>query len=292
MGGKDVRAALKQTTGGPRMLVPVVEQGGGLVPGGLEIATKTNGFPAPGELVGGLSLAGCVVTADALYAQHRTARCLLDSSRANYAISAIKDEQPTIPIDLCDLDFSAWPTSETLGKEYGRIDCSHYWIKDCSDLELDGYSGLYGDRRALRIERERHLFRSGETSTNVTYVLTWLARDRASPDQLVALVRNHWHIENRLHHVRNLLSRLVCLTKTAISIGRCQAEFRYVSVANRDYASPPAESSRLAAGPLVCWPMDLSPACSLTPSQTSRHHRIRACHQAVHFARDIGQPRA
>ena len=129
MDGKDVRGASRQTADGRRMLVAAVEQGSGLVLGQLEIASKTNEIPALRELAGGLDLTGRTVTADALHAQHKTAHCLLDSCGADYVITAIKDNQPTMLADLRGMDFSACPTCETLDKEHGRIDLRRYWIK-------------------------------------------------------------------------------------------------------------------------------------------------------------------
>ncbi len=75
----------------------------------------------------------------------------------------------------------------------------------------------------------------------------------AQPAQLAALIRNHWHIENRLHYVRDftydedrcrvwvrdLPRNLACLTNAAISIIRCQPEFRWVPEANRHDAGRP-----------------------------------------------------
>ena len=81
--------------------------------------------------------------------------------------------------------------------------------------------------------------------------LTSLGTDRAGPEELLALVRNHWHIENRLHYVRDftydedrcrayvrhLPRNLACLTNVAIAIVRCSGRFRYLPEANRHYAA-------------------------------------------------------
>ena len=64
-------------------------------------------------------------------------------------------------------------------------------------------------------------------------------------------VRNYWHIENRLHYVRDftydedrcrayvrhLPHNLACLTNAAIAIVRCKGRFRYLPEANRHYAA-------------------------------------------------------
>ena len=254
--GKDVRGASKQTAQGRRMLLAAVEQGSGLVLGQLEIPSKTNEIPALRTLAGGLDIADRTVTADAMHAQHETARCLLEECQADYVITAIKDNQPTMLADLRAMDFGACPSVTTEDKGHGRREVRSYWIKDLSDPQYDGLASLYGRQQALRIERVREVLKTGETSTEITYALTSLTPERAGPEQLAALVRNHWHIENRLHYVRDfsydedrcrvyvrdLPRNLACLTNAAISIIRCQTGFRYVPEANRHFAARQQEA--------------------------------------------------
>ena len=193
------------------MLVAAVEHGSGLVLGQLEIASKTNEIPAVRDLADAVAISG----------------------RADYVVTAIKDNQPTMLADLQGMDFSDSPACETLDKGHGRI------------------------------ERERHVLKTGATSTAVTYALTLLTADRATAEQLAALVRNHWHIENRLHYVRDftydedrcrvyvrdLPRNLACLTNTAISIVRCQSDFQYLPEANRHFADRPQEALDLLLSP-------------------------------------------
>ena len=263
MDGKDVRGASKQTANGRRMLVAAVEHGKGRVLGQLEVDSKTNEIPAVRELALRLDLVGCVVTYDALHAQHETTRCLLEDCRAHYLITAIKDNQPTMREDLLGMDFDDCPMVETLGKEHGRIERRRYWVKDISAPEWDGYAGLHGRKQAIRIERERHKVKTGEDSKEVSYALTSLGPEEASPEQLAELIRDHWHIENRLHYVRDftydedrcrvyvrdLPRNLACLTNTAISIIRCQPQFRYVPEANRHFAKRTGEALALLLDP-------------------------------------------
>ena len=97
----------------------------------------------------------------------------------------------------------------------------------------------------------------------MTYALTSLTADKATAEQLAALVRNHWHIENRLHYVRDftydedrcrvyvrdLPRNLACLTNTAISIVRCQSRFQFLPEANRHFAARPQEALDLLLNP-------------------------------------------
>lgn len=56
-----------------------------------------------------------------------------------------------------------------------------------------------------RIERTREL--AGKTSYEIVYAITSLPRERAGPEQLLDLVRQHWSIENRLHWRRDATLR-------------------------------------------------------------------------------------
>lgn len=90
------------------------------------------------------------------------------------------------------------------------------------------------------------MLRSGQSSSEVSYALTSLSAEQATPKQLAGLVRDHWQIENRLHCVRDfsydegrcrawvseLPRNLACLTNAAISIVRCQSGFDYATPAS------------------------------------------------------------
>ena len=46
--------------------------------------------------------------------------------------------------------------------------------------------------------------RTGEIEDEVTYAITSLPPERADAARLLALLRDHWRIENGLHHVRDV----------------------------------------------------------------------------------------
>ena len=51
---------------------------------------------------------------------------------------------------------------------------------------------------------ERTVTRKGRTSREVSYAVTSLSSQQADPQQLLALWRGHWGIENRVHWVRDV----------------------------------------------------------------------------------------
>ena len=63
-----------------------------------------------------------------------------------------------------------------------------------------------GVRQVCRVERRRTVRRRGRVreETEVTYAITSLPPERADAATLLAYLRGHWSIENRLHYVRDV----------------------------------------------------------------------------------------
>lgn len=59
-----------------------------------------------------------------------------------------------------------------------------------------------GLKQGLRITRERTV--KGKKAVEVVYAITSLSMRRANAATLLAILRDHWRIENSLHHVRDV----------------------------------------------------------------------------------------
>ena len=265
MDGKDIRGASKQTEDGRRMLVAAVDHASGVVLRQTEVDSKSNEIPAVRKLAGELDLEGKVVTLDAMHARQETARCLTQECQADYMITAIKGNQPTIEQDLQAMDFTACPACETHDKGHGRIERRHYAAKHISAPEWDGCADLHGRRTAVRIERERHTLKTGQTTITVSYALTSLPLDRAPVEEPGAMIRNHRGIENRLHcvrdwsydedrcraHISQIPHNPAALSNAAISIVRCcGSRFPSVPNAHRHFSARAGEAPDLVLNPL------------------------------------------
>ncbi len=178
MDGKDIRGASRQTKNGRRMMVAAVEHGTGMVLGQVEVDAKSNEIPAVRDLASSIDVTGRIVTLDAMHAQHETAQRLLER-RADYVITAIKDNQETMLDDLKAIDFKGAASFETLDKGHGRIERRRCAVVDISGAEWDGYAALHGRHQAIRIEREREICKTKERSVETTWCLTSLAPERA-----------------------------------------------------------------------------------------------------------------
>lgn len=81
-----------------------------------------------------------------------------------------------------------------------------------ADPALNAYAGSAGVHgtawphlgQVCRLERRRLERGTGEITVAVTYAITSLAPGHAHAAQLLALLRGHWGIENRLHWVRDV----------------------------------------------------------------------------------------
>lgn len=59
-----------------------------------------------------------------------------------------------------------------------------------------------GLAQVARVERRRWI--RGKESVEIAYLITSLPAAKAPPERLLQLIRDHWAIENRLHHVRDV----------------------------------------------------------------------------------------
>ncbi len=100
--------------------------------------------------------------------------------------------------------------------------------------KLDGYLTFPYATQVACVEREIFHVSQNKTTVERVYLISSQSHAQANPEQLLALNRGHWGIENRLHHVRDMAydedrcrSRkgnapraLACLRNFAISLLR------------------------------------------------------------------------
>ena len=76
-----------------------------------------------------------------------------------------------------------------------------------TDEALAGYIreelGFPGARQGAMVEKEAVDIASGEVSRGRWYLLTSLSSRRCGPKELLRGFRNHWSVENSLHHVKD-----------------------------------------------------------------------------------------
>lgn len=269
--GKSPRGSRKQGATNAHLL-SALSQRIGLVLAQVAVDDKTNEINAMLDLLAGLvlhgSLHGKLITGDALLTQHKIAKQIVEYG-GDYLL-VVKDNQPLLREDiqtvfeaphLLDL------TKQELSSEQCVCEVSMHGnrieerVLRTSTALIDCYSGSSGGGeelwaglgQVLRIERTITNKHTGHTSTETAYAITSLSPDRAAPAQLLRAWREHWHIENKLHWVRDVTfdedystvrsgsipQVMAALRNTAISLLRLSGATN-IAKACRYYAARPA----------------------------------------------------
>ena len=226
---------------------------------------KSNETSAVRNLSRQLDLSGRTVTLDAMHNQQETARILRNECAADYVMTAVKDNRPTLHGDLRAIDWSASDRRhETLEKGDGRIGSRRCTVVELGDPEWDGVCDRQGRRQTVRVERHAETVKTGEASEETSYALTSLHPQKAGAERLLKLVRGQWRIEAMHHvrgftydedrcrvHVRHTPHNLACLSNIAIAIIRLDPRFDYVPQANRYFANREQEALDAILKPLA-----------------------------------------
>lgn len=112
--GKTLRGAHDVGETAPHLLSAILHQEG-IVVAQRAVGEKTNEIPELPHLLAPLSIAGAVVTTDAMHAQEKTARYVVEVKKADYLFT-VKDNQPTLRQDIADLHLEAFPPSTPKGR--------------------------------------------------------------------------------------------------------------------------------------------------------------------------------
>jgi predicted transposase YbfD/YdcC len=196
-----------------------------------------------------------VITGDAQFCQVALSRQVVQ--QGGHYFWAVKDNQPTLRDEIATLFVDPPP-----GEPFGEV------------LRF----GRHGDRQERRVLRasaalndyvrwphvgqvcalERTITRRGRTTRETAYAITSLSPTQALPQQLLALWRGHWSIENRLHWVRDVTfdedrcqvrtgagpQVLAALRNTVIGVLR-RAGHPNIAAALRTYAGRPTAALAL-----------------------------------------------
>jgi predicted transposase YbfD/YdcC len=250
--GKTLRGSAQQGTAESHLL-GAVSQRLGVVVAQLAVADKSHEAAQIESLLAALILEGRVVTCDALHTQARVAQQIM--ARGGDYLLPVKDNQPGLRQDIALVFAHADRLSDTISSAQttdqhgGRIEtrCLR------ASTALQGYLDWPGHQQVLEMRRTVTHKRTGETRCEVAHAITSLGRERATAQQLLEMWRAHWHIENRLHWVRDVTfdedrsqvraghapQVMATLRNIAISMLRiCGAE--NLAAACRRYAAQPA----------------------------------------------------
>jgi predicted transposase YbfD/YdcC len=178
-----------------------------LVLGQQACEAKSNEITAIPLLLDRLALTGALVTIDAMGCQTKIAQKILDKG-ADYLL-AIKENWPSLYSEIerhfNDMDPNAGDRYETTDGEHGRIEVRRHVVSHdvawmSSDRRFPGEPRFPGLKAIAMVEAE--VERSGKMSRERRYYLSSIPLDAKL---FARAVRCHWHIENRLHWVLDVV---------------------------------------------------------------------------------------
>ena len=145
-----------------------------------------------------------LLTMDALYAERDLCQAIVDHGR-DYLVR-VKGNQPTVLAALTD-GFAPGGTGGAAGgdpgKKAGVIERRRIWTDDLLAGYVRDELGFPGARQGAMVEKERVDIATGEVGRERWYLLTSLSSQRCGPKELLRVFRQHWSVENSLHHVKD-----------------------------------------------------------------------------------------
>ncbi|MFG2043908.1 ISAs1 family transposase [Dactylosporangium sp. NPDC048998] len=203
--GKALRGA-HRPDGGHVHLLSALDTATGIVLAQVTIAAKSNEIPACAPLLDAVAtmlgdLTGVIFVADALHTQ--TAHATDVAARGAHLLIQVKANQPTLHTQLKRLPWAHVPAGDrTRDRGHGRRETRT--VKALT-LHTPGGISFPHAEQAIRITRTRIV--AGRTSRETAYLTVSLPAADAQPADLQDWIRRAWHIENRLHHVRDVTFR-------------------------------------------------------------------------------------
>ena len=192
---------------GPLHMVSAWASSQRLVLGQQACEAKSNEITAIPLLLERLALTGALVTIDAMGCQTKIAQTILD--RGGDYLLAVKDNQPSLHDEirryLDDPAARVHSRFETTDADHGRIEVRRHLVSHDVDWLTTNrrfpkeprFAGL----RAIAVV-DAEVERNGSTSLERRYYLSSLPLDATL---FAHAVRCHWHIENRLHWVLDVV---------------------------------------------------------------------------------------
>ena len=192
--GKTVRGAKNAPTGAPHLVAALTHAQGSVV-GQVAVAAKSNEIPAVRDLFKHLHLTGAVVTLDAMHTQTDTAE-QITAAGADYVLT-VKSNQPGLHNRLKALPWKDIPAHKTTRTGHGRRTTHSIKV-----IDAPAWTGFTGAAQVAQLRRTRTI--KGNKTIEVVYLITSATHHAAPPATLAAWIQGHWHIENRLHWVRDV----------------------------------------------------------------------------------------
>jgi predicted transposase YbfD/YdcC len=219
------------------------------------VDSKANEKSTAPRLLEAIDLQGCVITGDAMFTQRDLCEQIVEAG-GDY-LFPVKDNHPKMLETIADVfmpapvsaGHSRSPLPETQAQtvDHARGRTEYRYLT--ASAQLNAYLDWPHLGQVFRVQRVVQYHQTGKLTYEVLFGITSLTTDQITPAHLLHYVRQHWHIENRLHYVRDVTFRedactirhtkrqrlLASLNNLVIGLVR-QTDFRYLPEARRYFS--------------------------------------------------------
>lgn len=174
----------------------------GIVLGQSVVDGKSNEITAFTPLLDRVDITDAVITADALHTQDEHARYL--HRRCAHYVFIVKGNRPKLHQQLAGLPWADIPTVDlTQDAGHGRRESRTLKLAALHNAATGPILFPYA-QLAAQIVRRRRPTTSKRWHTETVYAVTDLSWQQTRAGQLAEAIREHWHVENRLHWIRDV----------------------------------------------------------------------------------------
>ncbi|HET9656032.1 MAG TPA: ISAs1 family transposase [Kineosporiaceae bacterium] len=188
-------------------MLAVLDHATSIVLAQVNVDAKTNEIPCLKTVLDQITdLKDVLITADALHCQ--TAHITYLLGRGAHLLVCAKGNQPGLLTRLKALPWKQIPLGHTsTDRAHGRIE--ERTAKVVTVTESAGGLGFPGAAQAIQITRRTKRInpkpgKKNPWRTETVYAIVTLPAEQATAAELAGWIRSHWHIENRLHWVRDV----------------------------------------------------------------------------------------
>ena len=203
--GKSVRGTFARTGGAGVHLLSALTHQHGTVLGQRLVAVGTSEIAWLPSLLDTIDLTGAIITADALHTTRGHARYL--STRGADYVFTVKENQHRLHARLAGLPWPHGAHHTTTSIGHGRLEHRTIEVLPAPpDLNFPAAAQVWQITRYRTQPRTHRRARRTKRTIDIhtAYGVTSLTPQQAHPAQIAGCLRGHWHIENRLHWVRDV----------------------------------------------------------------------------------------
>ena len=219
--GKAVRGTIAQETEQQLLLLALQAHETNSVVRQTELLAGENEISAAKRLLAAANLQDKIVSGDAIFAQQALARTVVEAG-GDY-LWKLKANQGQL-YQLAKAHFAQAAdkylgTARSVEKGHGRIDEREI----LTSFRVAGQMAFPYVEQVFRMTRQSEVVKTGKRSEQTIYGITSLPVGEFGAEELLALTRQHWGIENGLHYRRDVTFKEDSVRQTSKNGGRVLA---------------------------------------------------------------------